>query len=265
MDFLLKKYYMDLVTPQGDVVLCYASELKLGVMTIRHASVLCVEQGKEVKSFQTFTRGVMPTLEGSHCHWHCSCLKVRGEWEAMMSPVEAQCLYEAEPGKDIIWQCLMPRAKGRIILNNQCYEGEGYVECLTMRLEPWNLPMKQLEWGRFHGVDGETCVWIRWSKGRCLSLFIQGNNVKKGCKDLDIREDGKIMTGNHFGMVFEESQVLRHGDISKTALRYLPKAAKMLLPQSILHLEETKWLSKTFFTTYEKNDHGYSIHEIVKF
>jgi len=69
------------------------------------------------------------------------------------------------------------------------------------------------------------------------------------------------------GVAFEFSRrnVLRSGDISRTALRHLPRAVRQLLPHSILHLKETKWAGPARLIRAGRELSGFAIHELVHF
>ena len=62
--FLLTKYYMDCVTPEGDVILCYASDLALGRIRLAQSSLLINSKEKGTQTRQSFFRGIQPRFIG---------------------------------------------------------------------------------------------------------------------------------------------------------------------------------------------------------
>lgn len=266
--FSLTKYYMDCVTSSGKVILCYASDLEFAPLRLRQSSVLVhTEEGTYAR--QSFFRGTLPAEGDEGWNWHCPALSVRGRWEGSGPPAPPLTLYEPEAGRNVVWQCLAPRAEVRFFLRGREETGSGYVECLTMTVEPWKLPVDVLHWGRFHGESGEALTWISWEGKHPLSLLLEGGRHVLPAPDLSAAADGSRMA---FGspssgscLEFSRATVLRTGDISRTALRYLPGAAKRLLPPSILHLRETKWAGPALFRRGDASLPGFSIHEVVHF
>lgn len=267
--FSLTKYYMDCVTSEGEVVLCYASELTAGSVRLRQSSVLVHSEEGGSLSRQTFFRGALPVFRNGNWLWRCPALGVRGSWSGEAFPAPPVNLYEPEEGRDVTWQCLLPRAEVRLSMGGRNETGVGYVECLTMSLEPWKLPVDSLHWGRFHGEEGEALTWIIWEGAHPLGLLLEGSGCSSSVPPAHASPDGsRISFGEGLHRKVLEcscSKVLRTGDISRTALRYLPSSVRRLLPQSILHLQETKWAGPACLFCGNGVRPGFSIHEVVHF
>lgn len=254
---------MDCVTRDGTAVLGYASDLVLGGVHLRHSSVLVSEQDGTVASRQTFLRGTLPTKLASCWEWKCPALGLCGEWAPLTPPAAPICLYEPRPGKDVVWHCIAPLADVHLSLKGRELEGKGYLECLSMRLEPWKLPVDTLLWGRYHGDDGQALTWIVWKGGNPLALLLE--NERPVPVNFVMKASGKALDLAGHKLNFGCDRVLRSGDISGTALRYCPSMAKRLMPDSILQLRETKWAGRAHHSSSGVHDSGFAIHEIVRF
>lgn len=264
--FSLTKYYMDCETPAGDVILCYASDLHVGGVQLRQSSVLVHSVDAGSWSRQSFFRGRLPRQGKSGWVWHCPALGVRGQWACHGAPSPAIKLYETETGKNVVWQCLAPRADVCLSLRGRHETGTGYVECLSMSLEPWKLPVDTLHWGRYHGLQGTDLTWIFWEGEHPLSLLLRGSECVSPPGCVCAAADGSaIDLGGGSLMELSRDRVLRTGDISNTALKYFPGPVKRLLPGSILHLQETKWAGAALLHDGRAPEPGFAIHEIVRF
>ncbi len=265
MKFLLTKYYMDCVTAEGDVALCYASDLTVGGVKLRQSSVLLHEEGKTTENKQSFVRGVLPRHELFQWVWDCPALNVHGKWSPQCKSGADIALYETDEGKAVNWQCLTPRATAELNIKGKNLKGTGYVECLNMTLEPWKLPMNVLHWGRFHPLKGDSFAWIIWEGAHPLSLLMVGE-LHATFFDMRAARDGsRIDVGDKFSLIFSRQHVLRTGDIGQTALKKLPAVMKNLLPASILHLKETKWAGPAILRNHREDIPGFAIHEVVNF
>lgn len=267
--FALTKYYMDCVTSSGKVILCYASDLTVGSMRLRQSSLLMHSREGRACSRQTFFRGVLPAAADGGWTWRCPALGVRGVWTGEEAPAPAFTLYEPEEGRNVVWQCLAPRAQACLSVGGRREEGCGYMECLTMTLEPWKLPVDFLYWGRFHGDEGGALTWILWEGDHPLSLLLDGGGRILPSPAMRAAPDGARIEfgGGPAGgsLEFSRESVLRTGDVSRTALRYVPQTVKRMLPPSILHLHETKWAGTARLLGPDGDRSGFSIHEVVHF
>jgi len=90
------------------------------------------------------------------------------------------------------WNCLAPKATvtringdavGNTATSGAAPRGLGYVEHLRMETDRPELPFRELWWGRAHAGES-SLVWIRWGRGRELSLLLENG----------ARVDGKLET-----------------------------------------------------------------------
>lgn len=262
--FSLTKYYMDCVTDSGEVVLCYASDLRVGGVHLLQSSILV--HGEKSYSRQSFLRGKLPEKEEGGWVWNCPTLGVKGKWQSDAPAASPVKLYETKEGKSVVWQCLALKADVCISLKGEAEKkGVGYVECLNMDLEPWKLPLESLYWGRLHGATVEALAWIVWEGSEPLALLLKGNKVSYISSPVKARHDGTALELEGMSFEFSCRDVLRSGDISGTALRYLPRMVRHLLPDSILHLKETKWAGPARVLNSSGELSGFVIHEVVHF
>jgi hypothetical protein len=86
------------------------------------------------------------------------------------------------------WNCLAPKATvtrmisdelGRAAGGGAVSHGIGYVEHLQIETDKPSLPFRELEWGRAHAAES-SLVWIRWGRGRELSLLLENGAQVNG-------------------------------------------------------------------------------------
>src|SRR5262249_23596550 len=138
-----------------------------------------------------------------------------GHWQALEQPVRRTLL--ASDKGNIDWHCLLPRARGRVVLaGSVVVEGLGYVERLEMTLRPWDLPIRELRWGRFLSEDTGV-VWIEWRGQQPLQLLTL-NGVDQTETDVGDRE----VAWRAGRLELEPGSALREGALGITALGRVP-------------------------------------------
>jgi hypothetical protein len=125
-----------------------------------------------------------------------------------------------------------------------------------MTLAPWELPFRELRWGRF--VAGQrSVVWIDWRGGlERRWLFVDGEPVEARCIESDRVEwaAGSVEV--------QPGAVVREASVGGTLVGPLAR----LLPKRIGQVLETKWLSPARLHVGEAAPtvEGVVIHEVVR-
>jgi len=253
--FELSKWYLDCVSDAGDVVIVYAAVLRWGPIRVHYGSVLSRPAGGQVEVHSSLRAVPDPGIEGDVLTLSAPALEVDGTWTRLAAPVSAT-IFESPEGK-VHWECLHPRARVELTVRGRAVMGAGYAERLLVTVEPWRMPIDELRWGRFIG-ERSALVWIDWRGGhRKQVVLLDGKDA--GNTRID---EAALEADSGARLALDQTEVLRHGAIGKTALSVLPSIERF--PARILALDETKWCSRGTLTDARGVDRGWVIHEIVK-
>jgi hypothetical protein len=259
--FELSKWYLDCVSTDGDAFIGYAATLRYRALRLHYSSSLRHRSSRSTQVTTSLKKYAAPFADsGGSLHWTSRPLKVEGTWEAAALPI-ARKLFESGSGS-IQWNCLLPRARCRMNFGNQeCLEGLGYAEHLTLSIPPWELPITELRWGRYLS-ENDALVWIDWRGPIPLSQIFHNGLPIAGVQVTD--------HGLHLGskgpiLSFEERRVLREGPLIRTALAAIPGIQK-LFPMQSLRMYECKWLSRGILKAQgRQSGTGWAVHEVVRF
>lgn len=251
-EFSLVKWYMDCVTEAGDAAILYCADLQWRRVHLAYSSILSV-LGQSVESHSSMSRYRLFST-GDQILVEFPRLDVSGKWEAEAAPVQ-RTLYESAAGA-VEWNCLQPRSSVNLRIGERELTGLGYAEGLTLTLPPWQLPMRQLRWGRFVSPQ-DSLAWIDWQGDYSTSFAVHNGRV---FDTLSVTDSGIAIQGVTLRM--EESLSLRAGKLGSTVLPGVPALGK-LLPRSLLNIEEQKWRSRGILNAPDRSSHGWVIHEVV--
>jgi len=265
--FRLTKWYLDCVSESGAIFIGYWGEIHWHGWTFRMAQTLGPDaQGRLCTSTRS-GRISAPIHTEDSLRWVAPRLGVDGIWTRTTPPIRRR-LFESSTGKTIgsvDWRCEMPRAGAEITFRDPLgrrLAGRGYVECLEMTVKPWQLPIKELRWGRFHS-ETDTLVWIQWRGPHPLTLMLH-NDRAYDPDQADISQDRVTLPGGVARLDLFDHQVLRDGPLVSTALSRLP-ILRRRLPGQLLGVRESKWLSRGTLHRGPQNapSPGWAIHEVV--
>jgi len=251
--FRLRKWYLDCVTPQGEVFIGYWARLSLGGLDLRYCSRL----GAEGDAASSFRPSDEPRVLDGHLAWSCRPLDLEGRWEARCPPCTLH-LHERQ-GRDLTWACLQPASAVELDLGGRRLRGDGYAERLDLGFGPWHLPFEELRWGRFAG-GGASLVWIGWrgSAPRTWTL-LDGREVAGG----RVEEDRVSLPGATLELEVPDRLVIRDAPVLPPGLLRFP-ALTGLVPASFSALRERKWRSSGVLRREGAPDvRGWVIHETV--
>jgi hypothetical protein len=198
----LDKWYLDAVFPDGAVWYGYRARLRLGSWwSIPWASGCEVFPNGRMRTVGCFKVLAEPRLENGQWVW-TGPDGFDARWVPQGSGLDT--VLASERRLRVRWNCLAPRAAVTRILGGEIRntsEGEashgfGYVEHLEIETDGPGLPFRELWWGRAHAGES-SLVWIRWGRGRELSLLLEnGVRVKGG---LETHSQGDVLVRTDFG------------------------------------------------------------------
>lgn len=250
--FSLVKWYMDCVTEQGEAAILYCAALRWRGIPLTYSSVLST-CGQAATTRSSMGRYRLSWTE-KEVVVELPRLRVLGRWEAAAAPFE-QTVY-ASPAGSVVWSCVQPRSSARVTVGERVLSGPGYAERLTVTLPPWQLPMRQLRWGRFVSPQ-DTLSWIDW-QGPYSTSFAVHNGVRREIVSVS---ESEVALSNSV-LRLEESLPLRAGRLGSTVLPGAP-ALRKLLPGSLANIEERKWRSRGTLEIDDRQSRGWVIHEVV--
>lgn len=161
-------------------------------------------------------------------------------------------------GPRVDWRCAAPVASVRARLaDDEHFSGVGYAERLTMSALPWQLPLRQLRWGRWCDLDAKhSLVWIDWSGDAPGTwIYLNGERVKGAVTDNDVR-------GDDFTLALGHDRVLEQR-LFADVVRGIPKLSRFV-PRRMREMREDKWLSSGVLLHRDgRRIPGTSIHEVV--
>lgn len=251
MKFKLKKWYMDLVNPEGGAFIGYCALARLGPLPLKYASVLELAPGGVeerggvlgVREPASGEKGFSWSFEGKEVF---SC----GQQDY---PAGERVLLDDSRGR-ITWHCRAASAPGRAA---GAGEGLAYCECLEIELEKFRLPIETLYWGHF-SAPGRSLVWLKWEGPAPLGLLLLDGKEIRG----EVSAGGVVFEGGE--LVFGSGRVIRSGLIGETALSSLP-AKKSVLPRELLDIHEHKELGRAVLRAGGQEISGWALHEVVRF
>ncbi len=160
----LRKWYLDLVTADQQVLIAYAMELRWAGLACRRGCLLLPAGEGPLAERRGRLGGRWPRLEDGAVAWHCPRLGLEGRWEGLSPALEAELL--APPPHRIQWSCFGAACHARVrVEGSGAWAGRGYAERLDVELQGLRPPFRELRWGHFLGDAGRQAVWIQWGRG----------------------------------------------------------------------------------------------------
>ena len=255
--FLLTKWYLDCVAENGDAAIVYIANLRWNKLSMHYASLLTVLEDR-VHSASSLRKGSFPQLDRDTTTVSLDHLGIEGAWRGLRAPVE-RIVFESQHGS-VIWRCHQPRAQVDLKLQGKTrMMGLGYVECLTLSVLPWKLPLEELHWGRFLS-EQDALVWIDW-RGPHQWRTVLHNGEEREVQSLTQSEVISASTGMRLDL--DRGMVLRSGQLGETVFAGISRLAT-LLPHTMLSIDECKWRSRGVLQTGSAVTSGWAIHEVVR-
>lgn len=255
--FRLVKWYLDLVSSEGEAFIGYAADLRWGALRLRYAATLA---GRAPGPFRTTTHlfgAALPEERGEVVRWQVGARGPRGEWTRRLAGPDLALL--DGPDGAVRWSCRHAASAGRArVAGGPEVSGLGYVEHLELTLPPWRLPLRELRWGRFVS-ERAALAWIEW-RGPSPRLLV----LRDGVPAATARVSDDAVEADGARLAFADTCTLRDGELGATVLRGVP-LLRRALPPAALGTHETKWLSRgTLALPGGGREQGWAIHERVR-
>lgn len=255
--FILDKWYLDLVTPDGGVCIGYAARINWGALRFNFASLL-TSPATEPASERSTVRGATEPTEGPGAvSWVNDAVGIAGIWTGT-DPIEARLI--ETPAGTIDWRCLAPKAEVSLQVGDRTWAGLGYAEHLQLSIPPWALPFNRLLWGRFVSPR-HTVIWIEWTGGTHHRwVWMDGVLQPEAIPTLR----GVHHLGHGASVTWRASRDLRNQSVLGWLGEQLPGVAKRLTGR-LDAMHEHKMVSPALLSGLEPEpEPGWTIHEEVR-
>lgn len=249
--FLMRKWYLDVIDQEGRGLIGYQADIEWRKLKISYDGVIPVGAAG-FKAKANFSSRSVITESDHGLEWKSG--NVTGNWKRHSPGADVQLLNS--PEGSIHWYCLQPSAFAAVNVSGVPLQGMGYAERIEMTIPPWQLPIKELLWGRYVS-DHHAIVWIKWI-GPDPKQIILHNGLRI--------EDGLTTTeeisfsGLHLTL---PDTLIRKGGLRESVFSGFEKLASWF-PNSILSLHEEKWYGRGLLRQgSDVIDEGNVIHEKV--
>ena len=257
--FVLTKWYLDSVDAGGRSAILYSTALSWGRARVGwHGASIC-DPGQRAVHRNSVKPMPLPQRDGDRLTWCADPLECTVACTPSVPPF-AQRLLERADGV-LEWRCEAPAARVDVTLADAPpLFGFGYVECLSLTLLPWRLPIDEMRWGRWVSDDGRrSLVWIDWKGPRPRTdAYLDGRPVPSPVVgDREVHAGGVRLTLAPRRPLYSRSL--------GSALAGLGPVLK-LLPASWRDLEDAKWICRARLAgPGAEPDDGCCIDEVVRF
>jgi hypothetical protein len=254
--FALEKYYLDVVTEDGNYFIGYAANLRFKCLSLGYADTVHSLKLSGIRSGPKISNGSQPVWNNKDLTWKHPGLGFDGRWSPLARPENIELL--STPQGRVDWHCLQPAAEVSLrTASGHILEGVGYCEHLTMTLPPWRLGLSELLWGRF-ACATHSLIWIVW-RGTHPKCHVIHNGVSTGTAE--ISEQGVI--ANDFALEIAPVRNIRQGYLGENILSKVPSAYR-LAPTAFLEVREQKKLGRGTLKLHDGLQHeGWVIHEKI--
>lgn len=243
----LSKWYLDVATSDGRCAIVYVARLRLLRISLHVQGLLLLGSGG-LRSRWSLLPARPARQDGARLRFSHSSLGVQYRIDAVDPPFRSRLLVDR--GGVVDWDCRAPRGEAVVRVGGETLRGLGYAERVRVTLPPWELPVRELRWGRLLSPSGGL-VWVSWEGPEPVRLALRDGRTAR----LDGAGDGQVSVD---GVTHPLRRVatLRAARLSRT----LPSAVRRRLPPIGLGLSETKWLARGSVGGMD----GLAIHEVVR-
>lgn len=225
-------------------------------LALSYSSYLFLGQDGEIHTRSSIRPFRQPAENSEVIAVSLSALRTEGTWRAVETPITRNIL--SVPRGSIQWTCLQPRSEATLrIPHAPPLTGLGYAECLTLTIPPWELPLTQLQWGRFLSQE-HSLVWIDWQGPYNQRLMFHNG---KECSAEKISEREIVMAGGTV-LHLDCGRPLRNGKLGETILPATPILHRFF-PVAMFNVQECKWRSRGRLQIGDREVPGWAIHEVV--
>lgn len=241
------------------MIIAYWARLAMGDLHLTWHALSEYDPGAKPRRAWSLVPVAPPQRPGATLTWATDALALSITMQPCESPQEVTLL--DAPAGIVRWRGETAAARMQVARAGQApFDGVGYAECLTLTVPPWQLPIDTLDWGRWISHDRmHSSIWFRWRGAHPLVLVVEdghaaadavidGTTVSTATATLDI-QPSRLLERRHLGEIVSPIPLLTR-----------------VLPQSLLALEESKWLGHGTRRDRTGATHdGWAVFETVHF
>ena len=217
------------------------------------------DAGRPARRAWSLSAAAPPRRTGAELTWCSDVLGVSLAMECSDKPHELTLL--DTPARAVQWRGETMAARMRLERNGRSsFSGAGYAECLTLTVAPWRLPIDAVEWGHWISTDRtHASTWFRWHGVQPLNCVVEdGRDAPAAHVDCT-----RITTATATLEIAPERMLERRH--LREIVSPIPLLVRVV-PDSLLALEETKWLGRGTRYDADGGIHGgWSVFETVQF
>jgi hypothetical protein len=256
--FRLTKWYIDCADEGGRVAIAYWASLAWRSLGLTWSSIAVYEPGAPVRRTSALGRAAEPRLEGHSLTWRDPGIATELEAEVLQSGASARLLTHGAGGVE--WDCAAPAAEVSLHApGGAAVRGRGYAERLVLTLPPWQLPIRELRWGRWIAAGPvRSLVWIDWRGAAPATWVLRDGSLCPGAtvSDSEVRAGGDRLP-------LGPRQLLHSRRLDDVFAGIAP--LRGLVPAAVLAIEDTRWTSRVPLRSPDGADlPGTTIAELVR-
>jgi len=299
--FYLKKWYFDLVSPEGDALYFYFITARIAGFAQATASAhLLTGDGQEVRAIEKTPFAAADAAGNLRLGRHAfgfgrSGVEVRMEFNNLTLdltyssrvgpwwPTEGGVLFSqnGRTPRNLRWHVPVPssRVEGVITIDavKKHVTGDGYLDVVETDIPPWRLPLAELQWGRAHFAE-QTVVFnqIKTRRGDFIRNLLLAGNTKdperRGRPDsaeqsFSLQADPddvqtSLGRAGAFGLLLARRKVIEESPVV-TAERFKSRSARRLIRRLTGDPQEKKMISGASLELDGKTISGTALHERV--
>jgi hypothetical protein len=257
--FSLTKWYFDCTSIDGRTAIGYYASLEWRRLSLTWQALSLWDGGELSLERSVMAAGPRPRHDGDRIRWNAPRLGCDFAAERRGEPADIRLL--DHPGGSLEWRCEAPVAATTLsIAGRSCMRGTGYAERIRMTIPPWQLPIRELRWGRW--IDEATMhsvVWIDWGGPEPRTWVLIDGAVTSHA---DVR-DACVVAGSAV-LTLDRRSTLSARSLGDILGRFAPLRA--VVPTSLMSLRQVKWQSHgTWRREGFSSLTGTAIHEWVVF
>jgi hypothetical protein len=232
--FRLTKWYMDCREADGRVAIAYWASLTWRSFGLTWSSVAVYDAGAPVRRTSGLGRSAEPCLDGRRLTWRDPGIEAAVDADVLQTGASVRLFARGEGRLE--WTCAAPAAEVRVRASGgTTVQGRGYVEHLVLTLPPWQLPIRELRWGRWIAAEASrSLVWIDWRGPAPATWVLRNGALCPGAtvSDTEVRAGGDVVA-------IGARQLLHSQRLDDVLGGIAP--LRGLLPPALLAIEDTRW------------------------
>ncbi len=253
--FTFEKWYFDCIDEaSNDVFIGYSVKLKWKFINARYQGYVFNKHDEHTEKHSLSKRArvnvVTPIIS-----FASKLFDISGTWEEK-DPSFTKTVFANEKGS-VMLECFQPRSAVNIRIKNGIIAGTGYCERIKLTLKPWQLPFKEIRWGRCH-TESDTYIWV-YSKGESgLNMLLKNN---KEYKIISITPT--MVETSEFTLNFDKLRIVQNSRIENMIQKSI--TLKTIIPQKAQRIHTLKFFSPVTIKSSAGAQTGNAIFETLTF